>query len=98
MCQGEAEKLSNSSEHCQVRKVASLLAQALRSIASCYSPNIVEVEFCELRVDGVLRRSTSENTTSRYYIPASRRREGPRLCRRGAFTILAMWRRALKAS
>jgi hypothetical protein len=29
MCQGEAEKLSNSSEHCQVQKVASLLAQAL---------------------------------------------------------------------
>src|SRR5215204_2092014 len=59
---------------------------------------VSEGEFCELRVDGVLRRSTSENTTSRYYIPASRRREGPRLCRRGAFTILAMWRRALKAS
>jgi hypothetical protein len=31
MCQGEAEKLSNSSEHCQVQKVASLLAQALSS-------------------------------------------------------------------
>ena len=29
MCQGEAEGLSNSSDHCQVRKVASLLAQAL---------------------------------------------------------------------
>jgi len=29
MCQEEAEKLSNGSEHCQVRKVACLLAQAL---------------------------------------------------------------------
>ena len=29
MCQGEAEGLPNSSEHCQVQKVASLLAQAL---------------------------------------------------------------------
>jgi hypothetical protein len=30
MCQEEeAEKLSNSSEHCQVRNVSSLLAQAL---------------------------------------------------------------------
>jgi hypothetical protein len=29
MCQGVAEELSNRSEHCQVRKVASLLAQAL---------------------------------------------------------------------
>jgi hypothetical protein len=30
MCQEEAEELSNGSEHCQVRKVAGLLAQALR--------------------------------------------------------------------
>lgn len=29
MCQGAAERLLNSSEHCQVRKVASLLARAL---------------------------------------------------------------------
>jgi hypothetical protein len=33
MCQGEAEKLSNSSEHCQVRKVASQVAQALSRIS-----------------------------------------------------------------
>src|SRR5829696_501750 len=32
MCQGVAEKLSNSSEHCQVQEVASLLAQALSRI------------------------------------------------------------------
>jgi len=32
MCQGEVEKLSNSSEHCQVQKVASLLAQALSAL------------------------------------------------------------------
>jgi serine phosphatase RsbU (regulator of sigma subunit) len=31
MSQGEAEGLSNSSDHCQVRKVVSLLAQALRA-------------------------------------------------------------------
>jgi hypothetical protein len=29
MCQGEAEGLPNSSEHCRVQKVASLLAQAI---------------------------------------------------------------------
>jgi hypothetical protein len=40
MCQGEAEKLSNSSEHCQVQKVASLLAQAL-------SLRFNQEEFCD---------------------------------------------------
>jgi integrase len=34
MCQGEAEGLPNSSAHCQVQKVASLLAQAL-SLSGC---------------------------------------------------------------
>jgi hypothetical protein len=40
MCQGEVEKLSNSSEHCQVQKVASLLAQAL-------SLRFKHEEFCD---------------------------------------------------
>jgi hypothetical protein len=39
MCQEEAEELSNGSEHCQVRKVAGLLAQALSCLALLTSEN-----------------------------------------------------------
>jgi hypothetical protein len=46
MCQGEVEKLSNSSEHCQVQKVASLLAQALSLRFNCTA----DVECAKLSV------------------------------------------------
>jgi hypothetical protein len=39
------------------------------AIASLYSPKYLEVEFCELRIDGVLRSTSSESSESGAFAP-----------------------------